>query len=72
MIIEWVDPSDELIQNFKHLDGKRSDTNDYRKENFLQILKDNFDSVVPIGKVKILELSTWPHARDSGLARKLT
>lgn len=52
LIIEWVDPTDELIQNFKHLDGKRADTNDYCKENFLQILKDNFDSVVPIGKVK--------------------
>lgn len=52
LIIEWVDPSDELIQNFKHLDGKRADANDYCKENFVQILKDNFDSVVPIGKVK--------------------
>ena len=52
LIIEWVDPSDELIKSFKHLDGKKVDSNNYCKENFIKILKENFDSVVPIGKVK--------------------
>ena len=52
LIIEWIDPSDTLIKNFKHLNGKNADTKDYCKENFLRILKENFDSVVPIGIVK--------------------
>lgn len=50
IFVEWVDPSDELIQNFRHLNGKETSKEDYTKENFISILSRHFDSVVPIGE----------------------
>jgi len=55
LFIEWVDPSDEAIKYFKHLDynninKEHKDT--YNYENFILELNNNFTSVEMIGKTR--------------------
>ena len=53
LFIEWIDPSDEAIKYFKHLDyNKKTSDNSYNYENFISELNKNFTSVEMIGKTR--------------------
>ena len=53
LFIEWIDPSDEAIKYFKHLDyNKNTVENSYNYENFISELKRNFNSVEELGETR--------------------
>jgi len=53
LFIEWIDPSDEAIKYFKHLDYNKSMIKDsYNYENFMSELKKNFHSIEELGKTR--------------------
>ena len=53
LFVEWVDPSDEAVQYFQHLDfNKHTISETYCYENFLSELKQNFAYVSKIGKTR--------------------
>ena len=53
LFIEWIDPSDEAIKYFKHLDyNKNTIENSYNYENFISELKRNFNSVEELGETR--------------------
>ena len=53
LFIEWIDPSDEAIQYFKHLDyNKKNVDESYNYKSFMLELNKNFTSVEMIGKTR--------------------
>ena len=53
LFIEWIDPSDEAIKYFKHLDYNKSMVDDsYNYESFISELNKNFTSVKMIGNTR--------------------
>ena len=53
LFVEWIDPSDEAIKYFNHLDYNKSMVDDsYNYESFLSELNKNFTSVEMIGKTR--------------------
>ena len=53
LFIEWIDPSDEAIKYFKHLDYNKSLVdNSYNYESFISELNKNFASVKMIGDTR--------------------
>tara|TARA_Y100001970_G_C14112065_1_gene791441 strand:- start:476 stop:1201 length:726 start_codon:yes stop_codon:yes gene_type:complete len=53
LFIEWIDPSDEAIQYFKHLDYNNSRTDDsYNYDSFVTELNKYFSSVSIIGNTR--------------------
>ena len=53
LFIEWIDPSDEAIKYFKHLEyNKKNIKESYNYENFISALNKNFTSVEIIGKTR--------------------
>lgn len=54
LYIEWIDPEDDCIEYFHHLDyNKDYVVRDYNKDNFLKYLNNNFSSVEYLGNSKI-------------------
>ena len=53
LIIEWVDPNDPLIINYKHTStaSNSEEIDNYNEENFINLLRDNFDTLVYIGSL---------------------
>ena len=53
LFVEWIDPSDEAIQYFKHLNYNKKNSDDsYNYEFFLAELNKNFSSVKMIGETR--------------------
>ena len=53
LFIEWIDPDDEAIKYFKHLDyNKKNIEESYTYENFILELNKNFNSVNIIGETR--------------------
>ena len=53
LFVEWIDPSDEAIQYFKHLDyNNETSDNSYNYDNFISELNKQFSSVEMIGKTR--------------------
>ena len=53
LYVEWIDPKDSCILEFKHLDYNNKNTKkDYNKNNFLKYLSDNFNSIEFLGSSK--------------------
>ncbi len=53
LFIEWIDPDDEAIKYFKHLDyNKKNIEESYTYENFILELNKNFNSVDIIGETR--------------------
>ena len=53
LFIEWIDPSDEAIKYFNHLNYNRTESdNSYNYENFISELNKNFTLVEMIGKTR--------------------
>ena len=53
LFVEWIDPSDEAIQYFKHLDYNKENTdNSYNYDNFIFELNKQFSSVEMIGETR--------------------
>ncbi len=53
LFIEWIDPADEAVKYFKHLEYNKSTVEDsYNYENFISELKQNFNSVEEIGNTR--------------------
>ena len=53
LFIEWIDPSDEAVQYFKHLDYNKKMVDDsYNYKNFISELNTNFTSVEEIGETR--------------------
>ena len=53
LFVEWIDPSDEAIKYFKHLDyNKNIVDNSYNYESFMSELNKNFTSVEMIGNTR--------------------
>ena len=53
LFIEWIDPTDEAIKYFKHLDYNKKDIKQsYNYENFILELNKNFTSIEMIGKTR--------------------
>ena len=53
LFVEWIDPSDEAIKYFKHLDYNKKLVDDsYNQESFISELNKNFTSVEMIGNTR--------------------
>ena len=53
LFIEWIDPSDEAIKYFKHLEYNKKNTDQsYNYENFIFELNKKFSSVEMIGETR--------------------
>ena len=53
LFVEWIDPSDEAIKYFKHLDYNKNMVDDsYNQESFMSELNKNFTSVEIIGSTR--------------------
>jgi serine/threonine protein kinase len=51
LFVEWVDPTDEVIKNYDHINRTAGLADEYTEENFVALLKNEFSTVRLIGSV---------------------